>query len=49
MAGRVPVRTPYGVGQLWQVFSDRVGVLLYSRPAVMTFVHPSEVMSEAAA
>jgi hypothetical protein len=44
------VNTVRGPGRLWQVFSDRVGVVLEGRPEEVTFMHPSElVLGEVAA
>ena len=44
------VNTVRGPGRLWQVFSDRVGVVLEGRPEEVTFMHPSElVLGEMAA
>jgi hypothetical protein len=38
------VNTVRGPGRLWQVFSDRVGVVLEGRPEEVTFMHPSELV-----
>jgi len=44
------VNTVRGPGRLWQVFSDRVGVVLEGRPEEVTFMHPSKlVLGEVAA
>lgn len=37
------VKTRRGHGKLWQVFEDRVGVILNSSPGRVAFFHPSEV------
>jgi hypothetical protein len=37
------VRTSRGYGKLWQVFSDRIGVVLESEPDQVTFLEPGEV------
>jgi hypothetical protein len=38
------VNTVRGPGRLWQVFSDRVGVVLEELPEEVTFMHPSELV-----
>ncbi len=38
------VNTVRGPGRLWQVFSDRVGVVLEGRPKEVTFMHPSDLV-----
>lgn len=40
------VQTRYGPGELWQAFSDQVGVILDAEPAVVTFMHPAELRIE---
>jgi DNA-binding transcriptional ArsR family regulator len=40
------VNTVRGPGRLWQVFSDRVGVVLEGRPEEVTFMHPSKLVLE---
>jgi hypothetical protein len=37
------VRTSRGYGTLWQVFSDRIGVVLEEEDEKVTFIEPSEV------
>lgn len=37
------VRTSRGYGTLWQVFSDRIGVVLEDKPDEVTFLAPREV------
>ncbi len=37
------VRTSRGYGKLWQVFSDRIGVVLEDEPDQVTFLEPGEV------
>jgi len=37
------VRTPEGPGKLWQVFHDRVGVVLDGLPSRVTFYEPRDV------
>lgn len=43
------VRTVHGRGVLWQVFSERVGVVLDLKPDVVTFFDPSELALDEAA
>lgn len=38
-----PVTTPLGKGQLWQVFTGRVGVVLDASPDRVRFFEPKEV------
>lgn len=47
MNQNVLVRTSRGRGYLWQVFSDRVGVVLDSNKSVVEFLDPSELILEA--
>jgi hypothetical protein len=37
------VRTSHGYGKLWQVFSDRIGVVLEDKPDEVTFLAPREL------
>ncbi len=37
------VRTTHGYGKLWQVFSDRIGVVLEEEPDQVTFLEPGAV------
>ena len=41
-----PVMTPLGPGQLWQVFSERVGVILDAAPERVTFFDDPALITE---
>jgi len=47
MHAKTPVSTAHGRGELWQVFGDRVGVVLDADPDTVTFMHPVEVAGTA--